>query len=77
MNLTHSGTEVNLTPFSFLSKTDFTTRTLTIYEGVNYGFELDAFRLPKPSNLLLFLVGVIGVSVARIQRKRKRMQGEN
>jgi len=47
---------------AFLSKANFTARTLTIYEGVNYGFILS---VPEPSTLLLFILGVTGLVMSR------------
>jgi hypothetical protein len=50
---------------AFLSKADFTTRALTIYEGVNYGFQLSATPVPEPLTLMLVLPGVVALAHRR------------
>ena len=50
---------------AFISKANFTTRELTIYEGVNYGFVLSAQAVPEPITLLLVLPGVAGLARRR------------
>jgi hypothetical protein len=52
---------------TFLSKVDRTTRTLTIYEGVEYGFKLAAKVVPEPETWVFMLV--LGAGVAwRVRR---------
>ena len=41
---------------SFLATVDESTRTLRIYEGVGWGFQLSA--VPEPSTLVLVLIGI-------------------
>jgi hypothetical protein len=57
---------------AFLSKADSTARTLTIYEGVNYGFQLDAQAVPEPGTLFLMVPGVLGFLALK-----KRWAGSN
>lgn len=65
---------------AFLTKADFTTRTLTYYEGVHYSFRLNANErededdggdkeAPEPAILALALIGAAGM------RLRKRLDG--
>lgn len=49
---------------ALLTKADFTTRTLTAYEGVTWGFVLT----PEPSTAMLLAVGLIGLSLRATQR---------
>lgn len=42
---------------AFLSKVNYTTRTLTIYEGVHYGFYL--WAIPEPGTGLVMIVGLV------------------
>jgi hypothetical protein len=44
---------------TFLSTVDRRTRTLTIYEGVRYGFKLSATTVPEPAALTVFGTGLI------------------
>ncbi len=44
---------------AYLSKIDYTARTLTIYEGVHYGFNLNA--VPLPAAVWLFGSGLAGL----------------
>lgn len=50
---------------AFLSKADYTTRTLSLYEGVSYEFHLDVQSVPEPSSLLLLMAGAAGLCVSR------------
>jgi hypothetical protein len=53
-------------PFrAFLSKADFEARELTIYDGVHYGFALDAQAVPEPATVLLTLSGLLDVRAGR------------
>jgi hypothetical protein len=53
---------------ALLSKIDTTTRTLTAYEGVSYGFVLSAEQaapVPEPATGLLLLLGVLSLMAWR------------
>jgi hypothetical protein len=53
--------------YAILSKVDRTTRTLTIYEGVEYGFKLAAKVVPEPETWVFMVV--LGAGVAwRVRR---------
>ncbi|MCU0868753.1 MAG: PEP-CTERM sorting domain-containing protein [Burkholderiales bacterium] len=54
--------------WTFLSKVDRTTRTLTIYEGVEYGFKLSARLVPEPGTWVMVLV--LGSAAAWRSRHR-------
>jgi hypothetical protein len=54
---------------AFLSQADYEARQLTIYDGVNYGFALDAEPIPEPATVLLTLGGLLGI------RARRRTSG--
>jgi hypothetical protein len=57
--------------WAFLSKSDPTTRTLTIYEGVKYGFDLSVGRMvPEPETWMFAIVAVAVVG----WRMRNRAQ---
>lgn len=45
--------------WDFLSKTNFTNRTLTIYEGIYYGYTLSASPVPEPRTYAMMLAGLI------------------
>lgn len=47
---------------AFLSKVDYTNRSLTIYEGVHYGFCL---AVPEPQVASLLLIGIIAMWATR------------
>lgn len=49
---------------AFLSKADFTTRTLTVLEGVNYGFRLS---VPESDTLILMILGFFGLALFSIK----------
>jgi hypothetical protein len=48
------------TASTFLEKADFAKRTLTIYEGVRYGFKLEATKAPEPPSILLLAPALLG-----------------
>jgi hypothetical protein len=56
---------------AFLSKADFTTRELTLYEGLNYGFQLSAETVPEPATLLLVLPVLAGLAHKRWTIRRR------
>jgi hypothetical protein len=43
---------------AFLSKVNYTTRTLTIYDGVEYGFFLHVEPVPEPAAWMLMSIGL-------------------
>ncbi|MEX2113086.1 MAG: PEPxxWA-CTERM sorting domain-containing protein [Pirellulales bacterium] len=55
---------------AFLSKVNYTTRTLTIFDGVEYGFYLYAIEVPEPATWALMLVGLVLVPLAARQRRQ-------
>ena len=55
------------TAVAYLSTADYTSRTLTVYDGVKYGFSVG---VPEPSPVLLCgTAGLIGLAVARYRRR--------
>jgi hypothetical protein len=57
---------------AFLSKADYTTRRLTIYEGIYYGFRLDADPAPAPEPVVLMLLLVAAGCATSRWRHRAR-----
>lgn len=58
---------------AFLTKVDYNTRVLTLYEGIHYGFKLS---VPEPNALLLTLIGMTAmayVSAMRSSASRHRI----
>jgi hypothetical protein len=57
---------------AFLSKVDYNARTLTIFDGVEYGFYVYAIDVPEPSTWLLMVtaMGFLAVLVQRSHPKR-------
>jgi hypothetical protein len=51
--------------YAFVSKIDTAARKLTIYEGVQYGFQLSATAVPEPAAWAMALVGVMVVRRVR------------
>ena len=47
---------------AFLDKVDFKTKTLTIYEGVRYGFKLEATKAPEPAGILLLVPALLSLA---------------
>lgn len=56
---------------TFLSKVNYTTKVLTIYEGVEYDFQLSAQPTPEPATLLLMLPCLAAYAVRRWREKRR------
>ena len=50
---------------AFVAQADYTTRVLTVYEGVSYEFHLD---IPEPSGTTLALLGIGGLAALRRRR---------
>lgn len=55
--------------WTFLSKSDPTTRTLTIYEGVKYGFDLSVGRMVPEPQTWVFAAVAIAVVGWRMRRR--------
>ncbi len=49
---------------AYLSKADYSTRTITIYDGVAWGFTI----VPEPSSFFLVVIGAAGLWVIRRRR---------
>jgi hypothetical protein len=54
---------------AFLSKVNYTTRTLTIYDGVEYGFYLYAVEVPEPAAWTLMLISMAVVTFLAHRRR--------
>lgn len=54
---------------AFLSKADFDTRTLTIYDGVHYGFYL--YATPEPASWILMLTAFAAAMIVTRRRGRR------
>jgi hypothetical protein len=52
----------------FITTGDLAARTLTIYDGAWWGFELETRAVPEPAAGILLLVGVTGVLAHRSRR---------
>ena len=54
---------------AFLSRADFAARTLTIHDGVHYGFALEAQPVPEPATLVLIPSGLLALRLIRRTRR--------
>lgn len=54
---------------AFLSKANYTTRTLTVYDGVEYGFFLHVEAVPEPAAWVLMSIG-FSLEMILVQRRR-------
>ena len=52
---------------AFLGTVNYTTKTLTLYDGLDYGFDNSA--APEPSTLVLFASGFAGL-MGILRRRR-------
>jgi hypothetical protein len=55
---------------AFLCKINSTTRTLTLHDGVEYGFYLYVIDVPEPATWKLLLAAVAVVALAKVPRGR-------
>jgi len=55
---------------AFLSKADFDTRTLTIYDGVHYGFYL--YATPEPASWALMAMALVAATIVMTRKQRLR-----
>lgn len=56
---------ITWTATAFLSNIDYTKKTITVFDGVSYGFKLEC--VPEPASL-----AVMGLGLAAVIRRRKR-----
>jgi hypothetical protein len=57
--------DASFSAYAFISKVDRTNRKLTLFEGINYGFNLSATTVPEPGQWALMLGGMSMVFLTR------------